>query len=461
MAAAAAAAASRVRSPGAESKPDDEQRRSQAFSPTAASAASTAATSGGSSFTPVAPKGQPSGGAGLAARRKFIARGPNGSFKEGGLQISTRKGTEDADGASATAEAGGAEESGCGIRRPTKGSRKIRRVRNFFDEYSLGTEVMPSFHRGMKVLNAIHRASGTEAVIKVRIKKESFPTHGEEEEWRSSTEFMLGLNMCSNIATMYEVLEDEVAYYVIMEKVSGQDLFESVAGQSLLPVDDVKEILCQILVGLVELHQSGHIHRDLKLENIMLDRTPKVAGKKGRASFEALSPSPASPVTVKLIDFDTVEEFTPKTPRRRRDVLGTDQYIAQEAYEGNYSPASDVFAVGVIAYRLLTGKFPFKADMFDDKPGENWVGSPKMKEIRDRLRNFKIRFSGFSAFDRDEALCDLITGMLAVNEQDRPSAATALAHPWLAESPTAVQHRSRLQEAKDSANSSKSSAGRP
>jgi len=318
-------------------------------------------------------------------------------------------------------------------------------LRNFFDEYSLGTEVMPSFHRGMKVLNAIHRNTGTEVVIKVRVKKESFRTWDEEDEWRCSTEFMLGLNSCSNIARLYEVLEDDTAYYVIMEKVSGQDLFESIAGQALPPVDEVKEIISQVLVGLVELHTSGRVHRDLKLENIMLDRTPRpsrASSRKATAHQEEVL-SPRSPVSVKLIDFDTVEEWAPETPKRRRDVLGTDQYIAQEAYDGNYSPASDVFAVGVIAYRLLTGKFPFKADMFDDKPGENWVGSPKMKEIRNKLRSFKIKFEGYSVFEQDQVACDLLRGMLAVNEQDRPSAAQALAHPWLAGAPTSAAFRQR------------------
>ncbi|CAE7885348.1 CRK6, partial [Symbiodinium microadriaticum] len=87
---------------------------------------------------------------------------------------------------------------------------------------------------------------------------------------------------------------------------------------------------------------------------------------------------------VKLIDFDTVEEWNSTGPKSKH-VLGTDQYIAPEAYEGKYSPASDIFAVGVIAYKILTGSFPYNGRLFDDKPGENWVGSPKMKEIRQKL----------------------------------------------------------------------------
>lgn len=49
-----------------------------------------------------------------------------------------------------------------------------------------------------------------------------------------------------------------------------------------------------------------------------------------------------------------MEEWNSSGPKGRH-VLGTDQYIAPEAYEGKYSPASDIFAVGVIAYKMLTG----------------------------------------------------------------------------------------------------------
>mmetsp|Transcript_73167 Transcript_73167/g.210103 ORF Transcript_73167/g.210103 Transcript_73167/m.210103 type:complete len:538 (+) Transcript_73167:102-1715(+) len=305
------------------------------------------------------------------------------------------------------------------------------RAANFQEEYDLGKELMPSCHKGMQVLNAKQRSNGHEVVVKVRFKKESFKIKSEEREWRSSTEYMLNLPECTNIAQLFEVIEDEKAYYVIMEKVDGKDLFESIAGQELLPIEESKEIIAQILAGLAELHSRGRIHKDLKLENVMLDRTPSNSPKKTRApSFGGGGVSPTAS-SVKLIDFDTVEEFVSESPKRTRDVLGTDQYIAQEAYGGKYSPASDVFAVGVIAYRLCAGKFPFKSDLFDDKPGENWVGSPKMKEIRNKLRTFKIKWS-YKHFEQELAACDLVRSMLAVNDCDRPSAVQALSHEWLA-----------------------------
>jgi serine/threonine protein kinase len=138
---------------------------------------------------------------------------------------------------------------------------------------------------------------------------------------------------------------------------------------------------------------------------------------------------------VKVIDFDTLCEWSPKTPASK-EVLGTDQYIAQEAYAGQYSPLSDVFAVGVIAYKLLTGRFPFRAEIFDDQPGENWVGSPKMAEIRGRLKRERVEMSDV-VFNRNPEARDLVAQMLSCEEHRRPTAALALSHAFLKDSVSA------------------------
>lgn len=313
---------------------------------------------------------------------------------------------------------------------------RIRGTDNVEELYTLGAEVFPSTHANMEVRHARRLSDGENVVVKVREKGESFANSREEKEWRANMEFMLNLPKSGSIVQLYDVLEDSTNYYVVMEKAAGMDLFETLEFHGRLPVVDCKEILCQLLVAVAELHRHGCIHKDLKLENVMLDR----AGRGPRTmswasdSTASASPPPASPASpvVKLIDFDTVEEWTPqgsqKTPR---NVVGTDQYIAQEAYAGKYSPASDIFAVGVIAYRMLTGKFPFRNSMFDDQAGENWVGSPKMNQIRERLQHFRIDFT-LHPFPSEPLARDLCQSMLAVDEDDRPEAAKALQHPWIA-----------------------------
>mmetsp|Transcript_9243 Transcript_9243/g.25906 ORF Transcript_9243/g.25906 Transcript_9243/m.25906 type:complete len:404 (-) Transcript_9243:140-1351(-) len=294
--------------------------------------------------------------------------------------------------------------------------RTIRNVANFSDLYDLGKEVMPSTHSYMKVHFATRKKDATEVVIKVRYKPNCFRSREDERSWRHNTEFLLNMPDNSGIARLYEVLEDKRAFYVVMEKVGGMDLFEALEHEGKVSVQVAKDIIRQLLSSLVHLHSHNAVHKDLKLENVMLDLSPKDL---------------KSPASVKVIDFDTLEEWTPNSPTAK-DVVGTDQYIAQEAYAGKYSPLSDIFAVGVIAYRLLCGKFPFHDEMFDDEAGENWVGSPKMAQIRRRLKVAKVDFSHPVFRDCPQA-CDLIMRMLAYNDIQRPSASSALEHTWFQE----------------------------
>lgn len=342
--------------------------------------------------------------------------------------------------------------------------------------YSIGATVMPSSHPGMEVRFAKSKASGTDFVVKLREKKQSFQGKGDEISWRENTELVLNLPQCPGIATLREVLEDNASYYIVMEKAGGCDLYEALATASgkRLPPDEAKIIIRQLLEAISQLHAAGVIHKDLKLENVMIDlkagkaeeppvvhggpvgqaatlpRLPrcKTSGnliEMGKAQDPSTNPlshclkSERGCSKVKLIDFDTVEEWSPQSPKAKH-VLGTDQYIAPEAYEGNYSPASDVFAAGVIAYRLLTGCFPFNGGLFDDQPGENWVGSPKMKEIKGKLQSARINWQQ-PVFSTEPGAQLLLARMLAVREQDRPTAKEALTDAWFRPSASARERR--------------------
>eukprot|EP00434_Breviolum_minutum_P010343 symbB.v1.2.009126.t1/scaffold577.1/size258142/1 len=283
---------------------------------------------------------------------------------------------------------------------------------------------MPSCHAGMEIRHA-SRATGDQDpptgnesfVVKLRYKNKSFQGKNEEGRWRTNTELILNMPQANGIARLIDVLEDTKAYYVIMERAGGCDLYECLSGapDRRLPPNEAREVLRELLAAVAELHSHGFIHKDLKLENVMLNRP----GPKCPAHIRRnLATSPGA--GVKLIDFDTVEEWN-STNQKSRHVLGTDQYIAPEAYEGKYSPASDIFAVGVIAYKMLTGSFPYNGRLFDDKPGENWVGSPKMKEIKQKLCDARVNWT-HPVFEKEPGASRLVSRMLAVEESERPDA---------------------------------------
>jgi len=322
--------------------------------------------------------------------------------------------------------------------------RTIHACPRFEDYYQLISDVMPSTHCGMEIKKAIELHSKEEKVVKVRWKENSFRDGGEEKAWRASTEMMLNLPPCRGIARVQQVLETPDAYLVVMEKAGGKDLCEHFKSEGPFPIEEVRDVLRQLLTAVGELHSRGCIHKDLKLENVMLDRTLSASvGSWSMVPSQDISPSSGtSPKSgggnsltawqsiVKLIDFDTIEEWSPKSTKASV-VLGTDQYIAPEAYEGNYTPASDIFAVGVLVYKLLSGFFPFPCAIFNDRPGENWVGSPKMRQIRDRLHEVRIDWR-HPVFLANPGAQQILDKMLAMNMARRPSAREALADPWLA-----------------------------
>jgi len=301
---------------------------------------------------------------------------------------------------------------------------------DFARRYKLGGMVMESTHAGMSVLYATRLSDNVQTVVKVRLKSVSFKKGSEELEWRCTTEVQLNMPKTDSICELIEVIETEKNYYIIMEKVEGKDLFEEMADKPIKHLD-AREIVCQVLEALNAMHGAGRIHKDLKLENVMVDMdSPKKRNSRrlsGVGSALDLE-GPTSPVSAKLIDFDTVETWEPNSPKAK-DVLGTDGYIAPEAYCGEYSPASDIYCVGVIMYKLLTKKFPSRKELFDDKPGENYVGSPAMKRIYDRLKVQKIDFT-ISPLDKCPEAAQLCATMLAFEAGQRPSAEDALKSDW-------------------------------
>jgi len=371
--------------------------------------------------TPSFPSSASSGG--LAARRALAQKLPHGMSIETGAQSHLKRKT-------------------------------IRACDDFFQLYTLGREVCPSTHCGVEVRYGMPHHGGGEVVVKVRDKAGAFQADSDGEkarEWREATELVLNLPQSELMAQIIEVLEDAKAYYVVMEKVEGKDLCDTLLSGDTMPIDDVKEVLRQLLTALVKLHGRGVIHRDLKLENVMLSRGDGSEGGSdrsrrssqncspcgSRASSPGCAPSDCgSAVSVKVIDFDTLEvEARPgevSCGGSPREIHGTDQYLPPEAYSGEYSRSSDMFAVGAIAYTLVTGNYPFNDAIFEGmSPGDYYADSPKMQDVKRQLSNFKVNWN-FPVFRNDLLARDFVQRMMAIDKHRRPSAKHALQHTWLA-----------------------------
>jgi serine/threonine-protein kinase len=139
--------------------------------------------------------------------------------------------------------------------------------------------------------------------------------------------------------------------YIAMEYLEGQDLGQVVRAEGALAWSRVRDILVQICRALRAAHDKGIVHRDMKPENIFLIH------REGRPEF------------VKILDFGIAKIMgvDANGPRLTRTgmIFGTPEYMAPEQAEGKEADHRvDIYAVGCIAYHLMTGQTPFVAENF-------------------------------------------------------------------------------------------------
>jgi len=135
--------------------------------------------------------------------------------------------------------------------------------------------------------------------------------------------------------------------FLVMELLTGESLFERLRREGFVAPEEAVPILWQICSGLDAAHARGVVHRDLKPENVFLARTAS-----GRE-------------VTKILDFGIAKIADPDsgTATQAGIVVGTPEYLAPEQAMGAaVDGRADVYAVGLIAWRMLAGKHPFKAD---------------------------------------------------------------------------------------------------
>jgi serine/threonine protein kinase len=144
-----------------------------------------------------------------------------------------------------------------------------------------------------------------------------------------------------NVCRMYHLGRYEETRFITMEYVSGEDLKTTIRRVGPLSAGKTVKIAKQICEGLSEAHQMGIVHRDLKLQNIMIDR-------KGDA---------------KIMDFGIARSMVAKGITETGIMIGTPEYMSPEQVEGkDIDQRSDIYSLGVICYELVTGDVPFKGN---------------------------------------------------------------------------------------------------
>ncbi|MEA3320060.1 MAG: Stk1 family PASTA domain-containing Ser/Thr kinase [Bacillota bacterium] len=144
-----------------------------------------------------------------------------------------------------------------------------------------------------------------------------------------------------NIVSIYDIGEEDDIYYIVMEHVSGKTLKQYI--QQYAPVEQYNavEIMNQLTSAISHAHENGIIHRDIKPQNILIDDYG----------------------TVKVTDFGIAMALSSTTITQTNSLLGSVHYLSPEQARGSLATKkSDVYALGIVMFELLTGRLPFSGE---------------------------------------------------------------------------------------------------
>ena len=207
------------------------------------------------------------------------------------------------------------------------------------------------------------------------------------------------LKMCqhNNIIKLIDLFENSETYFIVLDYMQGKDLFDYIQKRGFsLPEQRVQDLTYQIALGVKYLHEFGIVHRDLKLENIMMSDSSDQA-------------------VPKIVDFGLAKIIGPSNTAS--EPFGTLGYVAPEVLRKQpYTFSCDVWSIGCIIYALLSGSLPFDHES-------------QKETIRMTLED-KLVFD-LACWDNVSSTAkDLVTKLLIKDPKQRISLDAAMAHPW-------------------------------
>ena len=221
----------------------------------------------------------------------------------------------------------------------------------------------------------------------------------DEQEIRNEIDILKKLSH-PNIVKIYEFYISNSHYYIVTEFCRDGELFSYIKNK--YSERQLAVLFYQVFSGLWYLHDNKILHRDIKLENIMISQKEK-DNETGEELFWA-----------KIIDFGTAKIF--EKNKTEKDVVGSSYYIAPEVLKQNYNEKCDTWSVGVILYMMLVGRAPF-----DGKDDE---------EIILKINSADYNSKEPKLMKHSPEVRDLVSKLLQKDTDKRYSAKEAIAHPW-------------------------------
>ena len=251
-----------------------------------------------------------------------------------------------------------------------------------------------------------------------------------------------------NIMKVYECFVFDNNYYIVSELCDQGHLLSKMEKLQKMDQIVVKFLMDQIFNAIAYLHSKNILHGDIKLENVLLYKTSKRAGRRftsinedfnedealredinqnfGKKKTSAKSKNYIKDMMnyeIKLIDFGCSKYFVRKKSKKKkklRGIIGTSIYCSPEVVDNLYDEKCDEWSCGVLMYILLCGIPPFYGDTED--------------EIFDKIKKCEYDFSPPPFKNVSKNCKDLIRKLLEPRKQHRIKAVEALRHPFFTES---------------------------
>ena len=216
------------------------------------------------------------------------------------------------------------------------------------------------------VVMAAHQA---EAAVAIKI---LHARHRDDAKIRSrfATEARAGqaLRHPNIVQVLSEGTLEDGRPYLVMERLEGETLEQRLGRQGRLSLEEALPILAGVAGALDACHDAGIVHRDVKPGNVFLAKAEQG-------------------IVPKLFDFGVAKILTPEIARdhqtRAGSAIGTPLYMAPEQSAGReVGPPSDIYALGVMVYELLTGSLPFRGRSEPDLVHQHAAVSPEAPSRR-------------------------------------------------------------------------------
>lgn len=202
-----------------------------------------------------------------------------------------------------------------------------------------------------------------------------------------------------NVVRAYDFIRDGDLVGYTMEYVGGGDLADLISDQDSLAIADISRLISQVCSGVQAIHDAGIVHRDLKPENLLL----------------------TSDRNIKITDFGIARTKAGPRLTEHGGVVGTLDYVSPEYLEkSEVDTRSDIYAIGIIAYELITHELPFKGN----NPVEIIMSKLKTEptpphhlrtDCPEKLARVIMKMIARNPDDRYQSAADIVTDLLSLD----------------------------------------------